>query len=219
MQKGEKMQAILFDVDGVLVHGYHHKPEYRVCWDADLEKDTGIKRDVFAQEFIFKDFVEKVVVGKESLQSALDRFLPSVGYKEGSEAFINYWMEKDTNVNEYLLKIVNFIKNKEGIELYIATNQEHNRARHLMEKAGFKYHFKEIFYSGEIGYKKPSEAYFAEVHKRLGSPEKAPIFFDDTPAVVEAAKAFGWKAYTFDTLADLYKDPFVSDLLRGYEGI
>ena len=35
------MTAVLFDVDGVLVHGYHAKPEFRKCWDENLERDFG----------------------------------------------------------------------------------------------------------------------------------------------------------------------------------
>ena len=33
---------IFFDVDGVLIHGWHAKPERRRPWDATLQQDLGV---------------------------------------------------------------------------------------------------------------------------------------------------------------------------------
>ena len=35
-------RAVLFDVDGVLVHGYHARPELQLRWDENLLEDLGI---------------------------------------------------------------------------------------------------------------------------------------------------------------------------------
>ncbi|NDC56614.1 MAG: haloacid dehalogenase, partial [Alphaproteobacteria bacterium] len=37
---------IFFDVDGVLIHGYHARPELRQCWDENLPRDFGIDREI-----------------------------------------------------------------------------------------------------------------------------------------------------------------------------
>ena len=54
------MQIVLFDVDGVLIHGYHARSELRICWDENLERDFGINRDKFKNEFIFGEFRKKI---------------------------------------------------------------------------------------------------------------------------------------------------------------
>ena len=45
-------RAIVFDVDGVLVHGYHARPDLRDRWDEAL-LGIGINPDRFQREFIF----------------------------------------------------------------------------------------------------------------------------------------------------------------------
>lgn len=52
-------QIILFDVDGVLIHGYHYKTELQKHWDKNLYHDFGIERDIFKNEFILEDFTKK----------------------------------------------------------------------------------------------------------------------------------------------------------------
>ena len=55
-------KAILFDGDGVLIHGYHARKDLRHCWDANMEVDLGIKRQAFKDGFIFKDFINHVLM-------------------------------------------------------------------------------------------------------------------------------------------------------------
>lgn len=52
-------RALFFDIDGVLVHGYHHNPERTRRWDATLLDDLGVEPARFTQEFIFDIFVKK----------------------------------------------------------------------------------------------------------------------------------------------------------------
>ena len=40
-------RALVFDVDGVLVHGYHAKPERTRRWDENLLADLGVDPDQF----------------------------------------------------------------------------------------------------------------------------------------------------------------------------
>ena len=81
------MRALLFDVDGVLVHGYHAKPEKQVRWDENLLADLGVDPERFRNEFIYDIFIKKVIVGQMSLLEALDRTLPRLGYRGPAMAF------------------------------------------------------------------------------------------------------------------------------------
>ena len=126
------MTFVLFDVDGVLIHGYHAKPELQKCWDEDLEKDFGIKREVFKSSFIHGIFEKDVLIGKCDLYSALKRKLPQMGYNGEPQNLIEYWMKKDANVNNSLMPYIKTLSETSGVSLYIATNQEDTRAQYLM---------------------------------------------------------------------------------------
>lgn len=89
-----------------LVHGYHARPELQRHWDAQLLEDLGIDRERFRNEFIFDIFIKKVVVGEMSLIEALDRRLPSLGYRGSPMAFVNYWLSRDSELNQPLLDII-----------------------------------------------------------------------------------------------------------------
>ena len=199
--------------DGVLIHQYHARAELRHYWDENLEIDLGINRKKFKDDFIFKDFIEHVLVGQMDLYDALENFLPTAGFHDNPQIVIDYWLEHDSNINHDLIEKIKIIKQSPDNDLYIATNQEHNRAQYLMQNLGFQVYFKDIFHSAKIGHIKPSQDYFKEVHNILGNPQTPPIFFDDTPDVVNSANQFGWEAYEFRSVDDLNKSDFVVSLL------
>jgi putative hydrolase of the HAD superfamily len=45
-------RALFFDVDGVVVHGFHTRPERRRRWDETLFQDLGIAPSAFTDHFI-----------------------------------------------------------------------------------------------------------------------------------------------------------------------
>ena len=204
------MRAIFFDVDGVLIHGYHAKPEKRVCWDKDLERNFGITRENFIKNFINGPFVNEVLVGKRDLIDALDDVLPQIGYHGGGQNLADYWLRNDSCINFELIDKIKEIKLLEKADLYIATNQEHYRARYLMKELGFEKIFKDIFYAAQIGCLKPHPDYFQYIENVLNLLQP-PIFFDDTPAVVEGACAAGWEAYLYEDTQSLLNSPYIAD--------
>ncbi|HLV83229.1 MAG TPA: haloacid dehalogenase, partial [Devosia sp.] len=80
-------RAVFFDVDGVLIDGMHARPERSRRWDATLLADMGVDPERFTQEFIFDVFVKKVSIGQMSVIDALERYLPSLGYKGSAMVF------------------------------------------------------------------------------------------------------------------------------------
>ena len=207
-------KIVLFDVDGVLINGYNFRPELRQPWDIDIEKDFGINQHKFKNEFIFGIFTEKVLIGEISLEDALSYSLPHLGYNGSPEKFIKYWLENDSHINWDLIEKIKILKNSQAATLYIATNQEHRRASHLMNELNFSEYFQDIFYSAKMGVTKPDFRYFDHICQALGlSEENPPIFFDDTPEVVEAARKYGWEAYEFINYQNLYECPFMKKTL------
>lgn len=149
------------------------------------------------------------------MKHALAEWLPRLGCGATPEDFISYWLRKDGNVNHGLIEKAKKLKEVGDVRLFIATNQAHDRARYLMDELGFGEVFEDIFHSARIGTVKPDRGYFQYIADALNLPgNPKPIFFDDTPAVVTAAREFGWDAYEFIDVSSLDQ----SDVVRGLLG-
>jgi len=206
-------RVVLFDVDGVLVHGYHARPDKQVRWDENLLADLGVEPERFKNEFIYDIFIKQVVVGRMSLLEALDRTLPRLGYRGPSMAFAGYWLSHDSRVNEPLLDVVRKLKARGDIRLYLATNQEHMRAQWLWQTLRFGEVFGDIFHSARVGHAKPAKPYYEWVGNRIGPQDQPPLFFDDSPTVIKAAREHGWEAVQFDELGDVTCHPWIAERL------
>lgn len=203
-------RAVFFDVDGVLVHGYHARPELQRHWDANLLADLGVDPERFRNEFIFDIFIKQVVVGEMSLVEALDRRLPSLGYRGSPMVFVHYWLSHDSTLNQPLLAVVRQLKAGSDLKLYIATNQDHLRALWLWQTLGLGELFEDIFYSARIGVRKPERGFFDFITQRIGPQDEPPLFFDDTPKVIEGARRAGWEAIQFDRLDVCTHHPWIA---------
>ncbi len=203
-------RAVFFDVDGVLVHGMHARPELSRRWDTSLLTDMGVDPVRFTNEFIFDVFIKKVIVGKMSVIEALERHLPSLGYKGSPMVFHHYWLMQDSVLNQPLLDHIRTLRTRPDIRLYIATNQEHLRATWLWSHLGLGDLFDDIFYSARAGVRKPEKGFFDFVEQRIGPQSEPPLFFDDTPKVIDGARARGWEAVLFDTVDDCTSHPWIA---------
>lgn len=206
-------RAVLFDVDGVLINGYHSNPARVRAWDKTMLADIGVDPDRLRKEFTFETFVKKVIVGQMSFVEALDKHLPALGYKGSSMAFAHYWLHMDSELNQETVAIARTLKTCGDCRLYIATNQEHMRAMWLWGKLGLSEIFDDMFYSARLGLRKPDPRYFEYIARAIGPQAEPPLFFDDTPAVVAAASKAGWEAVLFDTVDDCRNHPWIAERL------
>lgn len=203
-------RSVVFDVDGVLVHGMHHNSEQSRRWDTTLKADLGVDPSRFTEEFIFDIFVKKVVTGQMSVIEALERQLPSLGYKGSPMVFLDYWLKKDSVLNDELIEGIRQLKARADVRLYIATNQEHIRASWLWSQCGLSQIFDDMFHSARVGVRKPDPAYFDFIAARIGPQDQQPLFFDDTPKVVDGARRHGWEAVLFETNTDFFAHPWIA---------
>lgn len=196
------------------MHGYHARVELRRCWDENLHRDLGINRDAFKKHFISDVFVNEVLLGTRDLHCALTEVLPMLGYNGDAQEVIDYWLRNDSYINQDLLQHVTHLSANADVSLYIATNQERNRALYLMDELGLGAYFKDIYCSGRIGYMKPHAAYYEYVANDLGLTDRDHIIlFDDRQAVVDGARAAGWEAHQFDEADDVLKSEAVRRIL------
>jgi putative hydrolase of the HAD superfamily len=146
-------------------------------------------------------------VGRIDLMEALAGVLPRVGYAGNVEDFVRYWFEKDSNINRQVFDLVEKIR-QSGARLYVATGQEHHRARYLWNELGFSRWFDRIFYSAEIGHPKSDARFFQAINRELGiDGSMRPLFFDDQPEIVALARSAGWEGAAFNSAGDIRNHP------------
>jgi putative hydrolase of the HAD superfamily len=219
MTKAGDRMKIFFDVDGVLIDGWHTNNALREPWDATLETDLGINREAF-QELFFgtrgsrsMSPMFECATGCRDLKDALADVLPQVGYQGSTDDFIRYWFEKDSNVNLDVCRLVDDIREGSGAKVYIATGQKHHRARYLWEELGFFKRFDGMFYSAEIGHPKKDVRFFEAINRSLGiNGSQRPLLFDDQPEIVEIAKSAGWDGTAFTSIKNVQEHPRLQHL-------
>src|SRR5206468_8486397 len=96
-------------------------------------------------------------------------------------------------IDRELLQELSTIRSK-GVLVYLATNQEHRRAQHLMTTLGLAEHVDGIHYSAQVGAKKPSRDFFDKVASTMGFPAGELLLVDDSLENTRAAETAGWKA-------------------------
>jgi hypothetical protein len=80
-----------------------------------------------------------------------------------------------------------------GIQVFLATNQEHMRAAHLMQNLGLAKYVDGIHYSAQLGLNKPSRDFFTRISSHTGFVAAELLLIDDTLDNVNAAAEAGWK--------------------------
>lgn len=183
------IKALLLDVDGVLIDG---RPDDGRPWQTSLEEDFGFTSDGLHEHF-FTPHWNEIVLGRADLLERLTSALRTIAPEVSAERFVSYWFAKDARVVDSFLPELARARSA-GIAVYLATNQEHLRARYLMEQLGLAAHVDGIFYSAQLGAKKPDPEFFAKVQAALGYSAAELLLVDDSPANIDAALAAGWQA-------------------------
>lgn len=208
---------IFFDVDGVLVDGWHANSDLRKPWDVNIEKDLGVDRQAL-QRLLFVGEgtpapMADCVTGCRDLKDVLAEVLPRVGYAGALDDFIQYWLEKDSNLNLAIFSLVEHLRQIDGIQLFVATGQEHLRARYLWNDLKFSALFDGLFYSADIGFGKKDPRFFEAINAHLGiMPDERPLFFDDQRAICEIAEACGWDATQVSSPDEIRNHPRLASL-------
>ncbi|MBX5106075.1 HAD-IA family hydrolase [Rhizobium lentis] len=192
------MKVLMVDVDGVLIHG---RPADGLPHFTYLERDLGLRPELLQQAF-FQTHWGDIIIGREALEPRLANALAEIAPHLNAATLIDYWFENDSRLDRNLLEELAVLR-QSGVTLFLATNQDHRRARYLMERAGLGAHFEDIIYSAALGHSKPSPDFFRLATERAGVQPEEIAFIDDMAANVEAAGQFGWHAVQWTAGATL----------------
>jgi putative hydrolase of the HAD superfamily len=183
------MKILMVDVDGVLVHG---RPADGLPLFTYLERDLGLPAPLLQQEF-FKPYWVGIVAGQELIEPRLTEVLSRIAPDLSAQRLLDYWFENDSRLDRQLLDDLADLK-ENGTRLYLATNQEHQRAAYLRDVVGLGAHFDGMFYSAALGTRKPEGDFFRLVTEAVGAEPDDIGFIDDAEVNITAAQEFGWKA-------------------------
>jgi putative hydrolase of the HAD superfamily len=182
------IEAVIFDVDGVLVHSG--------VFGAQLLREHGLERAA-VERFWRGPFVQ-CSLGLSDLKQEVEPFLGASGYRGNVEDFLQAWFEADSALNAEVLDEVKRLRSR-GVPCHVASTQEQYRAAYLEGPMGLAAHFDRLFFSCRLGVKKPQLEFYRQVSRALGVSPGDLLFLDDQQANVEAARVASWNAevYTF----------------------
>jgi len=118
---------------------------------------------------------------------------------------------EDGKLNQPLLQVLKDLRAK-GHRVALASNMASAQRALFWEALNLKAFADEFFCSGDLNVAKPAALFYSRVAAALSAEPESILFFDDSAANVEAAKACRWHAF-------LYTDP-ISTLktIENYDG-
>jgi len=181
------IRAIMVDVDGVLI--VH--PD-RGGWSVNLERDLGIPVTMLQAAF-FEQHWDDVIHGRASLRERLATVLQESAPHVTCDELIDYWFCNDAHVDDALLTELGSIR-ETGVQVHLATVQEHERARYLWEELDFRSKFDGLHYAADLGCSKPAATFYKTIEARTGFRPRDLFLIDDKIENVEGAVMCGWAA-------------------------
>jgi putative hydrolase of the HAD superfamily len=194
-----RIKALMVDVDGVLI--VHPDAE---GWSVHLERDLGLSASKLQAGF-FEPHWDDVVHGRASLRERLEPALKMIAPRVSIDILIDYWFRNDAHLNSNLLAELASMR-MDGLQVHLATVQEHDRARFLWEELDFRSKFDGLHYAAELGCSKPDVKFYKCIEIRTGFRPQDLFFIDDKIANTEGAQICGWNAALWtgkDTLHSL----------------
>lgn len=181
------IRAVLFDADGVLQRmapGWLDNVK-RLCGDASQAEH--FIQDIFQAE-------QPCLRGEGDFKQALAENLFKWGSETAIEDALRVWMMIEPDAEAF--RLVRRIR-ANGVIVGLATNQQNQRAHHMLEVLGYKHEFDYVFCSCRMGVVKPTAAYFQSAMDALGLEAGCVVFIDDHETNVAAAEAMGLRGIRF----------------------
>ncbi len=182
------IRAVIFDADGVLVFpGDQAGPLVR-------DMSAGFHQHRF----------DDCLVGKADIKDALPEYFAKWGWPGTADDFLALWLDMGCAADARMMNAVSALRNQ-GCFCCLATNQEKHRAEYMRTAMGFAAKFDALFFSCEMGVRKPAPEFYAQIEEALGLSGDEIAFWDDSQSHMDAAKRRGWQAKRFTGYGDFSK--------------
>jgi len=187
------IKFIYFDVGGVVVDDFSGNDGWKQ-FRTDLGVTTAMD-DEFME--IFYRYEDEVLVGRD-----VETLLPILREKFGLNIKNNYSLLegflKNFSENKYIWPIINRVETKSRIGLL--TNMYPGMLTAMNDKGILPKNNWQVIVDSTIEMlKKPDVKLFEVAEKKAGVTGNEILFIDNTVGHIEAAKAFGWNVYHYDS--------------------
>jgi putative hydrolase of the HAD superfamily len=98
--------------------------------------------------------------------------------------------------NAAVLELISSLR-VSGLTISLASNQQRHRAGYMINHLGYERLFDHLFFSYDLGHKKPSKEYFIASLSRLEMEPSEVLFIDDHQANVDSALGVGLNSERF----------------------
>lgn len=183
-------KILLIDADGVLQYPNSRFP--------DLLQDkfgcAGSEYYEFLQDlFNNSEEYQRSLQGKGSFLVALKEKLDQWRLNIKPELFMRFWFEHNIVVDQYFMQQISKFRS-ESVRVYLASNQEINRAEFMTDHFNLNNRLDGCFFSYQLGCSKPNPSYFNKISSTLRCDNSQLLFVDDNLCNVEAAQSVGIKS-------------------------
>jgi putative hydrolase of the HAD superfamily len=188
-------KIILLDADGVVLRGRHKYFSQR------FSEEKGVSLDLILP-FFKGDFL-KAQIGEMDIKTILPGYLNAWGWEGDVDSFLKYWFSGESEIDSEMLDQLRYLKEKSGVHLYLATDQEKHRASYLWNDLGLKNDFDGSFFSCDLGVRKSNGEFFNKIFDALIIKAGDEIYFwDDDEKNVEVARGMGIEAEVFTDVSE-----------------
>jgi putative hydrolase of the HAD superfamily len=107
-------------------------------------------------------------------------------------------------LNQPLLEVMQELR-QSGAKVCLASNMATAQRVLFWNALGLKGFADEIFCSGDLNVAKPEPLFYSRVAAALGAEPESIVFFDDSAANTDAARACGWQAFLYTDVPSTMK--------------
>lgn len=208
------MKALLFDLGGVLINLDVARTERAF---ADLVGNDTLHAQLKA-ELDAELFFERYEMGKITDKAFVERLQDMNPKRPSREAVETAWSAMLLDFPAERLTMLRELR-QAGHPLYVLsnTNALHvAEARRIVQRAhgaeeNYENYFDKVFYSHEMGYRKPMPAIYEAVLADRGLKAEEVLFIDDNAENIESARRVGLDAHLHEANGDIAA--FVKQLL------
>lgn len=181
------IRAIIFDLNGVFIHGPYLSDRYH--------KKYGVDGDEFLK--VMNKILERVRLPRANdTYSYFKPCLKKWNIKLKRREFYDFWFKAE-KLNSQMVKLAKKLRRK-NYRIFILSNNFKERSRYYHKKyPQLKNLFEKIYYSWQTGYRKDNSKAYKKLLKDNNLKPEECIYFDDKNKMIKLAKSLGIKAYKF----------------------